>query len=99
MKTQQQSNGYSSRSKSRAFASPCCRRRIEQAPGGGFDLDKARRAYIRWLRQRPTRSASQDALERKNGFDIRSAACSDDYSLGVVLGENTDYVDSLRADR
>jgi hypothetical protein len=72
---------------------------IEQAPGGGFDLDKARRAYIRWLRQRPTRSASQDALERKNGFDIRSAACNDDYSLGVVLGENTDYVDSLRADR
>lgn len=72
---------------------------IEQAPGGGFDLDKARRAYIRWLRQRPTRSASQDGLERKNVFDIRSAACSDDYSLGVALGENTDYVDSLRADR
>ena len=32
---------------------------IEHSPGGGFELDKARRAYIRWRGQRPTRSASQ----------------------------------------
>lgn len=80
MKTQQQSTAIHldpSRERLRALVAEGV---IEQAPGGGFDLDKARRAYIRWLRQ-------------------RRAACNDDCSLGVVLGENTDYVDSLRADR
>jgi hypothetical protein len=36
---------------------------IERQPGGGFDIDRARRDYIRWLRARPARSgAKYDSL-------------------------------------
>jgi hypothetical protein len=35
---------------------------IERLPGGTLNLDDARRRYIRWLRDRPVRSAKHDAL-------------------------------------
>lgn len=35
---------------------------IERLPDGGYDLDETRRRYIRFLRDRPARSAKHDEL-------------------------------------
>jgi hypothetical protein len=37
-------------------------------------------------------------VDRKNVVGARGAACSDDFGVHVVLGENTDHVDTVRAD-
>jgi DNA-binding FadR family transcriptional regulator len=35
---------------------------VTRSPGGGYDLEDTTRSYVRWLRDRPVRSAKHDAL-------------------------------------
>jgi hypothetical protein len=65
---------------------------LEQSPGGGFDLDKTRRAYIRFLRQRPARSAGQDALRNAKVKQVELRTQRDEKTL---LKQCIDQVDKF----